>query len=299
MRVSYKTPAKLNLILRVLGKRPDGFHEIESVFYPAFEVADELHAERGAEGIRFQCEGAISGVPVGEDNLAVRAAKLFFEAVSIRPGVRLRLIKRIPTGAGLGGGSSDAAATLLALNELYGKPLVKEALQQIAATVGSDAPFFLRPEPALVQGRGEKVRPLGPLPVLEERWAAIVFPGFGVSTKWAYGALTRFPPPAPRKPGAAEALAKALQQGKDATCWELFENDFEAPVYEKYPVLFLYKNFFRDRGAKAALMSGSGSAAFAIFDSREEAEAACSAFSAKFGEACWTAISSLRTGAPR
>jgi len=152
-------PAKINLSLKILGRRSGGFHEIETVMAP-ISLCDEIKIERtdAKDGIEFHCDDA--SVPQGDDNLIVRAAKSFFAATKLKPAVCVELQKKIPHGAGLGGGSSDAASTLLALNQLFETNLPREALSKIAETIGSDIPFFIFQSAALCKGRGELVTPL-------------------------------------------------------------------------------------------------------------------------------------------
>src|ERR1044071_5768940 len=149
-------PAKINLSLRVLGRRSDGFHEIETLIAP-ISLCDEMKIERNEGGIEFRCDDP--SVPTGDDNLAFRAATTFFTATRIKPAVSIKLTKRIPHGAGLGGGSSDAASSLLALNELFETKLPREELAKLGEGIGSDVPFFIFQSVAVCKGRGELVSP--------------------------------------------------------------------------------------------------------------------------------------------
>src|SRR5215472_13448103 len=175
-------PAKINLSLRVVGRRSDGFHEIETFITP-ISLCDKINIEQrsGKQTIAFRCDDP--SVPKGEDNLVVRAAKIFFEETNISSGISIELKKRIPHGAGLGGGSSDAASTLLALNELFATNLPREALSKIAEMIGSDVPFFIFQSAAVCKGRGELVRPTR---LREQLSVLLLKPGFGVPTQWAY-----------------------------------------------------------------------------------------------------------------
>src|SRR5579859_5462427 len=152
-----KSPCKVNLLLNILGRRPDGFHELETVFQPV-NLCDELTFERAGKGIALSCNE--KSLPTDSDNLVFRAAEKFLAAAQISSGVKIHLEKKIPMAAGLGGGSGNAAVTLLALNELFGGPLPAGKLFEIAASLGSDVPFFLQDKPALAVGRGEQVQPL-------------------------------------------------------------------------------------------------------------------------------------------
>src|SRR5206468_9078668 len=175
-------PAKINLSLKILGRRSDAFHEIETVIAP-ISLYDEIKVEKrsGNTGIVFRCD--VPSVPQGDDNLVVRAAKAFVAKAKIDAAISIELQKKIPHGAGLGGGSSDAASTLLALNELFETNLAREALAKMAEMVGSDVPFFIFQSAAVCKGRGEFVTPTR----LREQLAVLLLkPEFGVPTQWAY-----------------------------------------------------------------------------------------------------------------
>ena len=163
MRLEKKSPCKVNLLLNILGRRADGFHELETVMQPV-NLFDELIFERGGKGIQLTCSE--NNLPADSKNLVHRAAAVFLSAAQISAGVKIHLEKKIPLAAGLGGGSGNAATTLLALNELFGRPLAAEKLFEIAAALGSDIPFFLQNKPALATGRGEKIQPIEPFPAL-------------------------------------------------------------------------------------------------------------------------------------
>jgi 4-diphosphocytidyl-2-C-methyl-D-erythritol kinase len=190
----------------------------------------------------------------------------------------------------LGGGSGDAATTLLGLNELFGGPLSPEQLQGIAAALGSDIPFFLQDKPALATGRGEQIQPLGAFPALSGAAFLLIHPGFGVATAWAYQRLARFPAALNGQPGRAQRLISLLQATDLRAAGAEFYNSLEAPVLEKYPLLALFQEFLRENGAAAALMSGSGSTTFAVVGSLDAASALVEKFKAKFGAANWIAV---------
>src|SRR5207245_8866912 len=175
-------PAKINLSLKILYRRPDGFHEIETLIAP-ITLCDEIGIGKSdsSEGIQFACDDP--SVPKRDDNLVVRAAKAFFEKTKLKSGVSIQLKKKIPHGAGLGGASSDAASTLLALNDLFEAKLPRETLAEIAESIGSDIPFFIFQSTALCKGRGELVTPVK---LKEELSILLLKPEFGVSTASAY-----------------------------------------------------------------------------------------------------------------
>lgn len=281
------SPCKVNLLLNILGKRPDGFHDLETVFH-SVNLCDQLSVARSGAGIQLTCSNP--ALPTDASNLVHRAAAKFLEAAKISDGVRIHLDKRIPMAAGLGGGSGNAAVTLLGLNELFGQPLTETELHAIAATLGSDVNFFLQSKPALASGRGEKIEPLEEFPALRGACFFLVHPGFGISTPWAYRELARFPAAQKGQPGRAQRLVGLLQQNNLTAAGQEFYNSLEAPALEKYPVLKLYQEFFRAHGAAATLMSGSGSTTFAIFPNQASAMAAVAPFQAKFGATGWIAI---------
>jgi 4-diphosphocytidyl-2-C-methyl-D-erythritol kinase len=204
--------------------------------------------------------------------------------------VRIHLQKEIPLAAGLGGGSSNAATTLLGLNELFGQPLSTGRLKDLAAALGSDVPFFLQTKPALATGRGEKIQPLEFFPALRGAVFLLVHPGFGIATAWAYQSLARFPTALNGEPGRAQKLIALLETGDLSAVAGQFYNSLEAPALEKYPLLALFQEFRRANGAVATLMSGSGSTTFAILHSRQAAASLAEKFKARFGRNTWTAV---------
>ncbi|HUA66109.1 MAG TPA: 4-(cytidine 5'-diphospho)-2-C-methyl-D-erythritol kinase [Alphaproteobacteria bacterium] len=279
-----KSPCKVNLLLNILGRRADGFHELETVMQPV-NLCDELTFERAQPGIALSCSD--KSLPVDGGNLVYRAAERFFSAAGISSGAKIHLEKRIPLAAGLGGGSGNAATTLLALNELFERPLGQEKLSDIAASLGSDIPFFLQRQPALAVGRGEKIQPLNNFPALANKAILLIHPGFGISTPWAYQNLKRFPDALNGQMGRAEKLVSLLQANDVRAAAAAFYNSLEAPAFEKFPILELFKEFLTANGAAAALMSGSGSTTFAICDNMATAQSLRDKFKARFGENCW------------
>jgi 4-diphosphocytidyl-2-C-methyl-D-erythritol kinase len=287
MTLEQPSPCKVNLLLNILGKRPDGFHELETVMQPV-GLFDHLSLERGAVGVRLTCN--LPELPVDSTNLVHRAATAFFAAARCTDGVRVHLEKRIPLAAGLGGGSANAAHTLLALNQLFGAPLPAATLTELAATLGSDVPFFLQSGPALATGRGERIEPLSPFEALRGLWFVLIHPGFGIATAWAYRELARFPEALHGRPGRAKELVARLRTGNPAEAGAAFYNSLEAPALHKYPVLALYQEHLRAHGALATLMSGSGSTTFALARDQQAGERLVEAIRSRFGEACWTAV---------
>ena len=243
---------------------------------------------RGGNGIQLACDEP--ALPADSKNLIYRAAEAFFKNHNSRDGIRIRLEKRIPLAAGLGGGSGNAATTLLALNELFDRPLSTAKLNELAAALGSDVPFFLQNQPVLAIGRGEKIQPLDFFPALRGKAFLLIHPGFGISTPWAYHTLARFPDALNGRAGRARKLISLLRAGDLRAAGGEFYNALEAPALEKYPVLALFQEFLRSNGALAALMSGSGSTTFAIAETVAAGESLLEKFKSRFGRNCWTAV---------
>lgn len=270
-----RAPAKVNLQLAVLARDTGGFHQLETVFL-RLEFADELIIERSARGISLDVAGADVGPT--EDNLAYRAAVSFFHSTDAVGGVRIELHKRIPPGAGLGGGSSDAAATLRALNDLYGQPLSTPQLLRAAADLGSDVPFFASGAPlALAWGRGERLLTLPALPV---RHVILALPTTGMATAAAYAALDE------TRDAAVEPTRPRLLALAQLASWEDLAaaagNDFEPLILGRHPRLRAVKEALLGRGAQPAMLSGSGSALFGVFRAPDNAASAATALRAAF-----------------
>jgi 4-diphosphocytidyl-2-C-methyl-D-erythritol kinase len=235
--------------------------------------------------VQFTCSDA--SLPSDRGNLVVRAAEAFQAAAENSEGAAIHLEKRIPAAAGLGGGSGNAAATLLGLNEMSVRPLSSTRLHELAAELGSDVPFFLDDKPALAIGRGEQVETLDPFEALRGAWLLLARPGFGVATSWAYRALADFPDALNGRPGRARELVASLRSSDLVSAAGKFYNSLEAPVLRKFPILAMIQEFLRENGAREALMSGSGSTTFAIAESQSVAEELAERFRAKFGESYW------------
>jgi 4-diphosphocytidyl-2-C-methyl-D-erythritol kinase len=284
------SPCKINLLLNILGRRADGFHELETVFQPV-ALCDRLIFDKRGHGLEMTC--SISTLPVDNRNLVFRAAAAFYKAAGMSPEISIHLEKNIPLAAGLGGGSANAATTLMALNELHGGVLTAGAIQGIAAGLGSDVPFFLQSKPALGLGRGEQITVLDDFPALGGVYAVLVHPGFGVSTAWAYQHLAGYFEALNGRKGRAQALV-GLLQGTLADAGAAFYNSLEAPVLPKYPLLAEFQEFLKNHGARAAMMSGSGSTTFALVEGRARAEALREEFRSHFGASYWTAVVPLQ-----
>jgi len=254
--------AKINLDLRVLGKRPDGFHELRTIFQ-TISLADTLDiAFTPARKTSIELADALA-IP---DNLVTRAAHAVMETLRIAGRVEMRLTKRIPMGAGLGGGSSDAAAVLLALPSLAGRQAPPAVLSGIARQLGSDVPFFLLGGAAVGIGRGTE---LFPLPDARALPGIVVAPGIHVNTAQAYRDLSPCLTEASGHEKVTQFQARAWQEGCTAGA-----NDFEAVVFAQHPVLAAWKKRLVRAGASPAMMTGSGSSLFGLFRTREEVSSA-------------------------
>lgn len=265
------SPAKINFLLAVTGRRADGFHDLVSVVAP-LTFGDNIRLQRLPDTLDLRLTCNDPAVPTGPENLAMRAAEAFRAASGIREGVAIELTKRIPMGAGLGGGSSNAVAVLRGLNVLHGLPLADDQLASAAATLGSDCPLFLAGGVCVMRGRGERITHLPP-PV-RHRFAKsrlLLFkPEFGVATPWAYAQLaaTR---DAYLPPAEAETRLAAWLDGCEGVPALLF-NSFEQVVLRKYRALpAIMARLRAEPGVEGVLMSGSGSACFALIASDADA----------------------------
>ncbi len=264
-----KSPAKINLHLRVLSKRPDGYHEIATIFQ-AIDLCDEMTLDVAKDGIRMQSHGF--PIPEGETNLAYRAAALMMEHYNPGIGVRITIDKRIPVAAGLGGGSSDAATTLFALNKLWGLNLGLEKLREHAAALGSDVPFFLSGPAAAGRGRGEI---LSSLPPVKGVCLVLVVPNFEITAAFAYSVLNLG---LTKKADDISIIQSSIRKGKINHWGPLLSNDLELAIFERYPIIEQIKTELLEKGkARAALMSGSGPAVYGLFDEESSAREAVEA----------------------
>jgi len=268
-------PAKINLRLRVLAREETGFHQLETLFC-ALGFADRLEIQDG-DGLRLSVTGADVGPPEG--NLVFRAARAFFRETGIDEAASIRLHKTIPAGAGLGGGSSDAASCLLALNQRFDRPLAPGTLLRIAADLGSDVPFFLVDSPiALAWNRGDRLLPLPPPPAAP---VLLVIPDFPISTPAAYRdlAIHRAATGAPDA-GPLVLDRRAFDSWTDLAA--LAVNDFEPPTFARFPELARIRDTLCDEEAILALLSGSGSALFGIFADRDRRDLAADRIRQRF-----------------
>jgi len=266
-------PAKINVFLRITGRRPDGYHLLDSLMVP-INLCDEIkletwNVERGtwndARTITVTCDEPT--LPTDETNLAYKAAVLLCTEANVQARITIDLRKRIPAGAGLGGGSSDAAAVLKGLNTLLAVGFDESRLCSLAARLGADVPFFIPCRPARVQGIGEI---LTSLPALPPKWFVVVVPSFGVSTPWAYRRFDELPP-------QTDATGNMIFIPGQWPTKQLLVNDLERAVIPTHPLIGELKEQLLQLGAESALMSGSGSSVFGMFGGRGTAEQAANA----------------------
>jgi 4-diphosphocytidyl-2-C-methyl-D-erythritol kinase len=262
-------PAKVNLILRILDRRPDGYHNLWSIMQTvALEDAVTIRATSSHHDIRLSCNS--DRLSVDHTNLVWKAAWAVLNHAQLSPGLDIELQKRIPMGAGLGGGSSDAAATILCLNRLLKLGWTTQKMAEVGQTLGSDVAFFFFGPSAIVSGRGETVRPV----MMEgERWMVLAKPSFGIETKWAYQELaatrTGVRPLSTDHSGLDRCDRITWRQVASAA-----ENDFERPVFDKHPLLGEIKRSLVKLGAEFALLSGSGATIFGLFHDESSARRA-------------------------
>jgi 4-diphosphocytidyl-2-C-methyl-D-erythritol kinase len=257
------TPAKVNIRLKITGRRSDGFHELESIMVP-IDVTDSLEM-RLLQKDRIEISSHGYDVPNNETNLACRAARAFFNKIGVDHGVSIKLMKNIPVAAGLGGGSSDAAATLLLLNDMHGGPLSVSELHEMAVGLGADVPFFLYGRPSLARGIGDILEPIHEWPVF---WYVIITPPIKVSTAWVYEnyrlELTT---------NEYDFIVNLLKSSPFAVS-RMLENDLERVTAARFPIINTLKQLLLDADAEGAVMSGSGSSVFGLFLTRNQAVSA-------------------------
>ncbi len=286
--IHVSAPAKINLYLDVVGRRDDGYHELETVFLPLPRLCDDVEVglTTARQGISFECDN--SELPTDSGNLCVKATEEFAKFANpalAGAGVEIRLQKRIPVAAGLGGGSSDAAAVLLALNQLYDKPLGDSQLRGIARKLGADVPFFLNPVPSVARGIGDV---LAPLEVGRWRPAVVLAnPLLPVSAAWAYRQLT---PEDLGQGGGLDSLVKAFTSGSALGLAKACYNVFDRFVCRKFPLCAMIKEQMMDSGASCAMVSGSGPTIFGICEDSAVARKVEVDLRGFFGDAVWTCV---------
>ena len=271
------SPAKINLFLKVIGKRPDGYHDLVSLMC-GITLFDNITVDIGGAGIAVSCNDP--DVPTDESNLVCRAVRVFQKAAGLNEGVRIDIRKHVPVGAGLGGGSSNAAALLTGLNEHYGFPLSTDNLRSLGATIGADVPFFIDGKPAIATGIGEKLELFGGMPDFH---LVLINPGFLVSTAEIFKKL---------KIGLTNSAKKPK---RDLLIDQKFDvashlcNDLETVTSTIYPDIAEVKAALIAQGAEGALMSGSGPTVFGLFSDSKSAERAKNNLAGRTGWRVFTA----------
>ena len=269
--VLLQAPAKLNLLLRVTEKRSDGFHNLVSLFHPVTQLCDGIKADLCAsEGLTMSCDAP--EIPVDESNLLLKAAKAFADKRALSPCWHFDLAKKIPAAAGMGGGSSDAGTVLKFLNETF-PGCTQEELTAIAKSIGADVPFFLAPQDAAVRGIGEKITPLGTLPM---PFILAVSPNFPVRAVWAYKHLAGLTPPE-KAEEELSLLTEALKKENFSEAARLCANDLEQPLFAKFPLLCHLRQLLTEKGALCVHVSGSGPLLYAFFESKKAMQSAAAA----------------------
>jgi len=264
-----QSPAKVNLLIRVLDPLPNGYHDLWSLMH-SVDLFDQLRIRLNPnhDRVRLTCDNKV--LPVDRGNLVFRAAEHMLRRAGRPVGVDIELRKVIPLAAGLGGGSSDAAATIYGFVHLLKLEWGLSELCEVGAELGSDIPFFFQAPCAIVQGWGQEVTPCR---VEGKRWVVLVNPGFPIQTKWAYEQLaSRRSIVPPLSPWAATVERQLSVSWDDVV--EAMENDFETPLFSLYPILRFIKEKLRDLGAQASLLSGSGATVFGVFLTCESAKEA-------------------------
>jgi len=287
-KLTLRSPGKINFGLDIIQRRPDGFHDLESIMVP-LSVCDEMEFEprEAAHGITLECD--VPDLPTDAGNLVVRAALALRDRFNVSAGAHITLRKRVPIAAGMGGGSGNGAVALTGLNQLWNLGLTPEQLHPLAATLGSDCALFLDPKPSFCHGRGERVEPLSDAEAATLRRAHFVLinPGFGISTRWAYEHVRPF---LTGRSGAIKVIRDALARGDLAAAAKAMINTLEGPALRKYPILELLKESLLSNGCVGALMSGSGATVFGVATDRVSAGRAMNAARAEFGTTMWFAL---------
>lgn len=265
--VTLLSPAKINLTLEILGARPDGYHEINSIIQP-IDLFDEASIEiLDGEGIEIDATGFT--IPLDQNNLAYKAAELYLKQIGRKIKTKIRINKQIPLGAGLGGGSSNAASVLIGLNRTT-KALTEDDLLTIAAKIGADVPFFIRSQTSIIQGVGERLTPLRDFPTFHY---VIICPNVHSSTKDVYKKWDELNPNYSSIRECHQSnFEETLEKFRDRKQIPPLRNDLEDAAFALHPEIKSFKEILKSLGLESVLMTGSGSAVFALFRNKEEAE---------------------------
>ena len=261
-KIRIESPAKVNLFLEVLGKRKDGYHNVETIL-ETVDLCDDIILKETKEGIEIESD--FPSLPLGRENLAYQAAFLLKKRLGIEKGIQITINKRIPLASGLGGGSSNGASVLLGLNKLWDLDLSYEELLGLACEIGADVPFFLRKGRAVGRGRGDELQLLPQSPAF---YFVLVSPDFKVSTEWAYENLKNLT----KEAQSIKIILSALKSGKITKIGNSLYNRVEEVVIPKHPLIARIKERLLELGARGTLMSGSGSSVFGLADDKKSAE---------------------------
>lgn len=256
--------SKINLTLNILGKRQDGYHNIETIMQ-SINLTDRIFIKEEKEGIKVKCNH--SQVPIDAQGLAYRSAEKILNRYKITKGVKIEIDKKIPLASGMAGGSANSASILVGINKLFTLNLSNEDLRGIGEELGMDVPFCIQNGTALAYHRGEKVAPLSP--VNPQLWIIIINPGFEIPTKWAYNNLDLSL--IKREKNNTKAMLEALKEGEARGIAKNLFNSFEELIIKKYPEIGKIKNRLIEEGALGALMSGSGPTVFGVAQNKEQA----------------------------
>ena len=295
--ITVRAPAKINLFLEVLSKRPDGYHEVRSIIVPIsiFDVLS-FRRSRGVIETTVKCTGipvfAPQRLPTSESNLATRAAQALKKATGYRGGAHIHIRKGIPIAGGLGGGSADAAATLKGLNRLWRTGLSAEDLIMIGRNLGSDVPAMVHCGLVFIHGMGDRVEPVSTAgsPVRSDWWVVVANPGFGVSTR---DICTRYRTALTSSPGQLKRMFSAVANwDRQAAARGLF-NSLEGTVFSKYPLLEIIRDGLRSAGAGGVLLSGSGASVFGFADNEAHARRIEKDIGRATGPWLWTKIAKV------
>ena len=274
--LSLDTPSKINIFLRIIGKMPNGYNEIETVFLPLQDIFDKITVDFSSKnGILITSENI--SIPLNPDNICYKAAEAYSKETGITPTWNIKIEKNIPIAAGMGGGSSDAAAVLLLLQKFYNNTLSDKKLHSIALQLGADVPYFLNPVPAIGRGVGEK---LEPIPMTSGLHIVILAPQFPVSATWAYKNYIQ-PQPSCSYPNIIDLL-DCLEYANWQKLGELIHNDLAIALYKKFPALKILKEDLIEAGAFNAAITGSGPTLFGITNSRQRSECIAKSVAKKY-----------------
>ncbi len=284
--LSLKTPAKINLFLKVAGRRDDGYHNLETVFLPLTNIFDTIKLKIDEqEGIKIT--SLSEDIPCNKSNLCYKAAEQYALKIGIVPNWGIDIDKRIPVTAGMGGGSSDAAAVLIMLQNFYDNTMEEKELVSLAAKIGADVPFFLNPVPSAGYGIGDILKPVE---VNCDFYVLICAPQFPVTASWAYKNMVN---PCVCEKLNIDELISSLKSGEISTVLKFVKNDLAPALYNKFPILSIFRDDLIRLGAEEAEITGSGPTIFGICKDKFSAEQIAAKMAEKYGSALKLAISSV------